>query len=62
MTPPRPPLVRHEGHTPREHGVGLAKKMFLRRQMGEGSYALMQSVKRALDPMSLLNPGKIFDL
>lgn len=36
--------------------------MFLRRQMGEGSYALMQSVKRALDPMSLLNPGKIFDL
>lgn len=45
-----------------EHGVGLAKKAFLRRQMGEGSYALMRSVKQALDPQGLLNPGKIFDL
>lgn len=44
-----------------EHGVGLAKKAFLRRQMGEGSYALMRSVKQALDPQGLLNPGKIFD-
>jgi glycolate oxidase len=44
-----------------EHGVGLAKKGFLRRQMGEGSYALMRSVKLALDPRGLLNPGKIFD-
>ncbi|MBL9142468.1 MAG: FAD-binding protein [Verrucomicrobiaceae bacterium] len=54
--------IRLDGTITGEHGVGLAKKMFLRRQMGEGSYALMQSVKRALDPMSLLNPGKIFDL
>ena len=54
--------IRLGGTITGEHGVGLAKKMFLRRQMGEGSYALMQSVKRALDPMSLLNPGKIFDL
>jgi glycolate oxidase len=54
--------IRLGGTITGEHGVGLAKKLFLRRQMGEGSYALMQSVKRALDPMSLLNPGKIFDL
>ncbi len=54
--------IRLGGTITGEHGVGLAKKMFLRRQMGEGSYALMQSVKRALDPMNLLNPGKIFDL
>lgn len=54
--------IRLGGTITGEHGVGLAKKMFLRRQMGEGSYALMQSVRRALDPMSLLNPGKIFDL
>ena len=44
-----------------EHGVGLAKKAFLRRQLGEGSYALLQLVKNALDPNALLNPGKIFD-
>ena len=44
-----------------EHGVGLAKKPWLRQQMGDASYMLMKSVKRALDPSGLLNPGKIFD-
>jgi len=44
-----------------EHGVGLAKKRFLRRQLGDESFALLRSVKRALDPDNLFNPGKIFD-
>jgi glycolate oxidase len=44
-----------------EHGVGLAKKAFLREQVGDASYALLKRVKRALDPENLLNPGKIFD-
>jgi glycolate oxidase len=44
-----------------EHGVGLAKKPYLRRQLGDASYDLLRLVKRALDPNSLLNPGKIFD-
>ena len=44
-----------------EHGVGLAKKAFLRGQYGEASYALLKRVKQALDPGNLLNPGKIFD-
>ena len=45
-----------------EHGVGLAKKAFLRGQFGDASYALLKRVKRTLDPDNLLNPGKIFDL
>src|ERR1035438_1159768 len=45
-----------------EHGVGLAKKAFLKGQLGESSYALLKRVKRTLDPANLLNPGKIFDL
>ncbi|MFA6287268.1 MAG: FAD-linked oxidase C-terminal domain-containing protein [Opitutaceae bacterium] len=45
-----------------EHGVGLAKKPFLKRQLGDSSYELLRLVKRALDPAGLLNPGKIFDL
>ncbi len=45
-----------------EHGVGLAKKAFLRDQMGDASYALLKRIKRTLDPGNLLNPGKIFDL
>ena len=44
-----------------EHGVGLAKKSALRAQLGDGSYALLKTVKHALDPEGLLNPGKIFD-
>jgi len=44
-----------------EHGVGLAKKSFLKRQFGEASYDLLRLVKRSLDPQALLNPGKIFD-
>ncbi len=44
-----------------EHGVGLAKKKFLRKAIGDGSYALLRQLKSALDPKGLLNPGKIFD-
>jgi glycolate oxidase len=44
-----------------EHGVGLAKKAFLRSQFGDASYELLRTVKRALDPNARLNPGKIFD-
>jgi glycolate oxidase len=44
-----------------EHGVGLAKKRFLRQQLGDSSYDLLRLVKRSLDPTDLLNPGKIFD-
>jgi len=44
-----------------EHGVGLAKKPWLKQQLGDASYELMKTVKRALDPHNRLNPGKIFD-
>jgi glycolate oxidase len=44
-----------------EHGVGLAKKAWLRRQVGENSHDLMRDIKRAWDSRNLLNPGKIFD-
>ena len=54
--------IRLGGTVTGEHGVGLAKKAFLKRQLGEGSYELMRSIKLALDPQGLLNPGKIFDL
>ncbi|MCK6425475.1 MAG: FAD-binding protein [Burkholderiaceae bacterium] len=45
-----------------EHGIGLHKMDFLVEEAGEGTVALMRSVKRALDPQNILNPGKIFAL
>lgn len=44
-----------------EHGVGLAKKWFLPRQLGEPTIRFLRHVKAALDPNHVLNPGKIFD-
>jgi len=45
-----------------EHGVGVAKKPFLPLQLNEDTMRLLSTIKRALDPDNLLNPGKIFDL
>lgn len=44
-----------------EHGVGLAKKSWLRQQAGDSGMALMSQIKKSLDPHNLLNPGKILD-
>ena len=43
-----------------EHGVGLHKMGFLRDEAGDGAVALMRTIKQALDPDNILNPGKIF--
>ena len=42
-----------------EHGIGYAKKSFLRRQYGESPIALMQGIKQVFDPKNILNPGKV---
>ena len=42
-----------------EHGIGYAKRDFLRRQYGETPIALMQGIKQVFDPKNLLNPGKV---
>ena len=42
-----------------EHGIGYAKKDYLRRQYGETPIALMQGIKMTFDPKNILNPGKI---
>jgi glycolate oxidase len=43
-----------------EHGVGLAKKAFLKDAVGELNLEVMKRIKKAFDPRSILNPGKIF--
>jgi FAD/FMN-containing dehydrogenase len=43
-----------------EHGVGLLKRDFLARELGDVSMRLHRAVKRAFDPQGILNPGKVF--
>ncbi len=45
-----------------EHGVGNKRKQYLPLVLGETEIEAMKSIKRALDPNNILNPGKIFDL
>ena len=45
-----------------EHGIGLHKMDFLVAETGVGAIDMMRSIKRALDPKNIMNPGKIFTL
>ena len=45
-----------------EHGVGLHKMGFLVDEAGAGAVDMMRTIKRALDPKNIMNPGKIFAL
>jgi D-lactate dehydrogenase (cytochrome) len=45
-----------------EHGVGLHKMGFLVTETGNGAVDMMRTIKRALDPDNIMNPGKIFML
>ncbi len=47
-----------EGTCTGEHGVGQGKQKYMKREHGE-ALELMQSIKEALDPHNLMNPGKI---
>jgi glycolate oxidase len=42
-----------------EHGTGLAKAGFLKKETGQGAILLSRRIKSALDPHRILNPGKI---
>lgn len=44
-----------------EHGIGLAKKPYLHKEIDEKGIALMRRIKQQFDPHNILNPGKIFD-
>ncbi len=49
-----------EGSCSGEHGVGLGKREFLEQEVGADALTVMRSIKAALDPHGIMNPGKLF--
>lgn len=43
-----------------EHGVGITKKRYLKKELGPVEIRLMKQIKTLFDPGNILNPGKIF--
>lgn len=51
-----------EGTVSGEHAIGIGKKECLLDELGDGTIGLMQMLKRSVDPMWIMNPGKVFDM
>ncbi|KAG1883865.1 FAD-linked oxidase-like protein [Suillus subluteus] len=51
--------IELEGTCTGEHGVGTGKRNYLLTELGEGTVALMRTIKQTLDPHNLFNPGKV---
>jgi glycolate oxidase len=50
--------LRLKGTLTAEHGTGMAKSSYIKKQLGE-TLEVMKQIKKALDPNNILNPGKM---
>ena len=54
------PLAAFGGSVSAEHGIGLEKRAYLPLSRSAAEIAVMRTIKNALDPKGILNPGKVF--
>jgi alkyldihydroxyacetonephosphate synthase len=53
--------LRNNGSISHHHGVGFWRTQYLEQELGPGGVRVLTSVKNALDPQGILNPGKLID-
>ena len=51
-----------EGTCTGEHSVGWGKKEYLKKELGPETLDAMKAIKYSLDPLWIMNPGKIIDV
>jgi alkyldihydroxyacetonephosphate synthase len=51
--------LAHGGAVSHHHGIGINRGRFMEQALGAGAFAVLQSLKGALDPRGILNPGKL---
>ena len=51
--------MRVDGTVTGEHGIGIGKKKLLIDEFGLSGINAMKAIKQALDPLNILNPGKV---
>jgi FAD/FMN-containing dehydrogenase len=54
-------VQRYGGSISAEHGVGILKKEYLQYGCSPPEIEIMRLIKKAFDPLGIMNPGKIFD-
>jgi len=52
-------IGKYHGSISAEHGIGLARRDELARRKSEPELAMMRAIKTALDPLGIMNPGKM---
>jgi len=51
-----------EGTCTGEHGIGIGKQPYLRKELGDDVISIMRDIKQLMDPDNLMNPGKVISI
>ncbi len=51
--------AKHGGGVAHHHGMGRVRKPYLHHDLGEGGVALLRTLKAAIDPNGIMNPGNL---
>ncbi|MGQ9603821.1 MAG: FAD-binding oxidoreductase [bacterium] len=55
-------VIEMGGSISGEHGIGIAKQQFLKKQVGEQGLNYLRAIRQAFDPRGFINPGKVIPL